>query len=163
MALRKREPTQAEATGRTPVEVLHPLDRFFDDWTDWMKGFGFPRPSWLERESPSERMIRVDEYQENGTLVIKAELPGIDPDSDVELTVSDSMLRISAERREEDRSEDEGYRRHEIRYGSFSRSLPLPAGVSEDDITARYTDGILEIRVPAPEGQPKKKIPISKK
>lgn len=162
MALRKREPAQVEETEKAPVEVVHPFDRLFEDWTGWLTNFPFHRPFWSDRPSLSAQMIRVDEYQEDGVLVVKAELPGIDPDEDVELTVSDSMLRIAAERREEDKTEHEGYRRHEIRSGSFSRTLPLPAGVSEADITAKYENGILEIRIPAPQAGAAKKIPIEK-
>jgi HSP20 family protein len=112
-----------------------------------------------------EDVIRVDEYQEGNELVVQAELPGIDPDRDVELIVSDGMLRINAQRRVEERDEGRGYLRHELRYGTFTRALPLPEGVSENDITASYRDGILEVRIPLPE-QPKpeepKKISINK-
>jgi HSP20 family protein len=112
-----------------------------------------------------EDVIRVDEYQEGNELVVQAELPGIDPDRDVELIVSDGMLRINAQRRVEERDEGRGYLRHELRYGTFTRTLPLPESVSENDITASYRDGILEVRIPLPE-QPKpeepKKISINK-
>jgi HSP20 family protein len=103
-------------------------------------------PRWREAGD----LIRVEEFREDGTLVIRADLPGIDPDKDVELTVSDGMLHIGAERREEEKREEKGYLRHEVRYGSLSRSLPLPEGVTEDDITATYEAGVLEIRVPEP-------------
>ena len=94
--------------------------------------------------------------------MVRAELPGIDPDKDVELTVSDGMLRIDAERREEEKTEEKGYVRQELRYGSFARTLPLPMGVTESDITASYKDGILEVRIPAPAPEPTKRISISK-
>jgi len=81
-------------------------------------------------------LIRVEEYREDRTLVIRADLPGIDPDTDVELTVSDGMLHIEAERREEEKKDGKGYVRQELRYGSLSRSLPLPEGVTEADIAA---------------------------
>ena len=97
--------------------------------------------------------------------VIRAELPGIDPDKDVELTVIDGILRINAERRVESKTEDKGYLRHELHYGSLTRTLPLPDGIKEADITASYKNGILEIRVPVleqpPEREPKK-IAITK-
>ena len=149
--LLKREPK--------PVDVVDRFDRMFDDW---MKGLPFRRPMLFGREWATEQIIRVDEYRENGNLVIRAELPGIDPDKDVELTVSDSMLHIEAERREEEKVEEKGYMRHEIRSGSFTRTLPLPEGVSEADVTASYQDGILEIRIPSPAPEPAKKIAISK-
>ena len=134
------------------------LDRMFDEWfrTMPMRRFGF--------DVPGEELIRVDEYRDEGTQVIRAELPGIDPDKDVELTVTGGMLRIEAQRRVEEKSEDKGYTRHELRYGSFTRTLPLPEGASEDDITATYKDGILEVRVPIAEpAQPEPtKISIAK-
>ena len=73
--------------------------------------------------------------------MVRADLPGIDPEKDVELTVSDGMLHIRAERREEEKREEKGYLRQELRYGSLSRTLPLPEGVTESDITATYKDG----------------------
>jgi len=71
------------------------------------------------------------------------------------------MLRIEAERREEEETEEKGYVRHELSYGSFTRTLPLPEGVTESDITASYKDGILEIRIPGAEPEPATKISIS--
>jgi HSP20 family protein len=128
--------------------------------------FGELMRSMPMRTALVEDVIRVDEYQEGNTLVVRGELPGIDPDQDVELIVDDGMLRINAQRRVEESAEDRGYLRHELRYGTFTRILPLPEGVSENDITASYQDGILEIRIPLPEQpeQPEqpKKISINK-
>lgn len=64
------------------------------------------------------------------------------------------MLRINAQRRVEEMTEDKGYTRHKLRYGSFSRSLPLPDGASESDISATYKNGTLEIRIPVAEPPP---------
>jgi HSP20 family protein len=124
------------------------MDRIFDEW---MRSLPIRRPFGLAWDWPGEDLIRVDEYRDGDTEVIRAELPGIDPAKDVELTVAYGMLRITAERRVEERTEDKGYLRNELRYGSMSRTLPLPDGVSESDITATYRDGILEIRIPVPE------------
>lgn len=151
---RRREAVEPVAT----PETVDLFDRMFDDW---MSMWPFRRPALLARWMP-ENLIKVDEYREDGTLVVRAELPGIDPDEDVELTVTDGMLHIEAERSEEEKTEERGYLRRELRYGSFARSLPLPEGVTEDDVTASYKDGILEIRVPAPQPEPGKKIPVTK-
>jgi HSP20 family protein len=141
-----------------PVDVFDRFDRMFDEWT---KNLSARRPMLFGHELMTEDMIRVDEFHEDGTLVVRAELPGIDPEKDVELTVVDGMLRIEAERREEERVEEKGWLRHELRSGSFMRTLALPEGVSEDDVKATYKDGILEIRIPAPSPEPAKKIPIA--
>lgn len=150
-ALTKREPT-LERFG-----VFDLFDRMFDDW---VKVLPLHRPMFGRWST--EDMIHVDEFRENGTLVIRAELPGIDPNKDVELTVADGMLTIEAERHEDKQVEEKGYLRRELRHGSFTRTLPLPTKVTEADIKANYKDGILEIRVPAPKAVPTKKIPIAK-
>jgi HSP20 family protein len=140
------------------VEVFDRFDRMFDDW---MHELPFRWPVLTGRWTGAG-MIPVDEYQEEGALVVRAELPGIDPEKDVELTVSDHTLHIEAERREEEEVKEKGYLRHEVRCGSFSRTLPLPEGVTDADITASYKDGILEIRIPSPAVEEAKKIPIAK-
>jgi HSP20 family protein len=150
----KQEPKEVE-----PVDVFHRFDRMFDDWT---KMLPFRRPTFFGREWLPEEMIRVDEFRENEALVVRAEVPGIDPETDVEITVSDGMLKIEAERREEKKTEKKGSVRQELRYGSFSRSLRLPEGVNRSDITATYNNGILEIRIPSPAPVPATKIPIAR-
>ena len=135
---------------------LDPFERFF---AGLPTVFRWPGMVW-----PAEDLVRVDEYRENGTLVIRAEMAGIDPEKDVEITVSDGMLHIGAERREEKNVEGKDYFRRELRYGSFGRDLPLPEGVAESDVKANYKDGILEIRVPLPKGEAEKtptKIPVT--
>lgn len=127
------------------------------DWSD----FG----DWPERWSDlmSESRMKVEEYQEGDELVIRAELPGIDPEKDVELTVSDGMLRLKAERRHEEQVEDKAGYRSEFSYGSFSRTMPLAPGVGEEDVKASYRDGILEVRLPIDrEEAAARKIPISR-
>ena len=151
-AMTKREPT---------LERSGVFDRFDQMFDDWMKVLPLPRPMLFGRWL-AEDMIHVDEFRENGTVVIRAELPGIDPDKDVEVTVADGMLTIEAERHEDLTVEDKGYLRRELRHGSFTRTLPLPTKVTEADIKADYKDGILEIRVPAPKAAPAKKIRIGK-
>jgi HSP20 family protein len=150
--LMRREP-RGEA-----ADVFSRFDRMFEEWVRMMpfRAVGFPR--WRGAED----LIRVEEFREDGTLVIRADLPGIDPDKDVELTVSDGILHIEAERREEEKREEKGYVRQELRYGSLSRTLPLPEGVTEADITATYKAGVLEIRIPEPKREQAKKIAISK-
>ncbi|MCW0212136.1 MAG: Hsp20/alpha crystallin family protein [Pseudonocardia sp.] len=132
---------------RPDVSPLGRMDKLFDEW---FRSLPMRRPFGLAWDMPGEDLIRVDEYRDGDTQVIKAELPGIDPAKDVQITAADGMLRIKAERRIEQDREDKGYTRHEIRYGSMTRSLPLPEDVAEGDISATYRDGILEIKVPVP-------------
>ena len=102
----------------------------------------------FDRTSSLEGRIRVEEELKDNAMVIRAELPGIDPDKDVEISVTEGMLRITAERRSETKEENEGRVHSEFHYGSYVRTLPLPKGASENDVKATYKDGILEVTVP---------------
>ena len=128
-----------------PFDVFGRFERLFDEWTRML-----PLRTPFESGWRYEDLIRVDEYREGADLVVRCELPGIDPDRDVELTVTDGMLHIQAQRREEEKLEEKGFVRRELRYGSLQRTLQLPEGVVESDIKAGYKDGVLEIRVPMP-------------
>lgn len=95
--------------------------------------------------------VRVEDYREGDRYVVRAELPGIDPEKDVEITVAGGMLTIRGQRREEQRDKH----RSEFRYGSFERRITLPPGIREEDVQAQYKDGILEVSFPI--GQPQDK------
>jgi len=156
--LMKHEPRTSE------TDVFDRFDRFDRLFDDWSRMLPFRRTLLpLATTWDVDEMIKVDEFRDNGALVVRAELPGIDPAKDVTLTVADGMLRIEAERHEHERTEDKGFVRQELRYGSFTRTLALPEGVSDKDVTASYEHGILEIRVAMPKAEPPKKIAIAKK
>ncbi|WP_028267027.1 Hsp20/alpha crystallin family protein [Arthrobacter sp. MA-N2] len=109
--------------------------------------------------------IRVEQLVEGTTLVVRAELPGIDPEKDVEITLGEGFLEIRAERQEKKEEKDKGSYRSEFRYGSFVRRIPLPDSVQQDDISASYKDGVLEVRAPIPEkvqSSSARKIPITR-
>ena len=142
---------------REAGDVFARFDRMFEEWTRMMRFRTVAFPRWRE----AGELILVEEFREEGALVIHADLPGIDPEKDVELTVSDGMLHIEAERRAEEKREEKGYVRQELRYGALSRSLALPEGVTGADITATYEAGVLEIRIPEPKREPARKIAIS--
>jgi HSP20 family molecular chaperone IbpA len=91
--------------------------------------------------------FRVEDYTEDGTYTIRAELPDLDPEKDVEVTVESGMLTIHAEHREETKQD----RHTEFKYGSLTRTVTLPAGADPDQITASYDKGILKVTVPVPE------------
>lgn len=129
-----------------------PLTELFD----WIES-GWPGMGELRRESA--HMMRIEDRLDDGKYVIRAELPGIDPEKDVEISVSDGVLTISAERREE--VSEKG--RSEFHYGSFVRRVTLPTGYKEDELSAHYNDGILEVDVPLEESKPTARmIPIAR-
>lgn len=94
--------------------------------------------------------LRVQEFMDGDMMVVRAELPDIDPDKDVELTVADGVLHIEARHEQRSKQTDKDGYRSELRYGSFVRNVPLPPDAKIEDITATYTDGMLEIRAPLP-------------
>lgn len=106
---------------------------------------------WLEAEVPfgMKRIglmpsVAIEDYVDGDTYVVRAELPGIDPAVDATVTVENNILTIRGERQESKQDK----RIREIQYGSFSRSVRVPAGTEADDIKATYRDGVLEVRVP---------------
>jgi HSP20 family protein len=129
-------------------------------------GFGWPEQwrRWFDREVVPEGWLRVEEVHEDGTLVVRVELPGVDPDKDIDVSVAEGMLHISAKREERTEHKDKASYRSEFRYGEFSRDLVLPTGVDKDAVKAEYKDGILEVQIPWPV-EPKatsSKVPISR-
>lgn len=109
----------------------------FPDLVEW-----FEEP-FLTLRPYLAQPIRVEDYTEGDHYMVRAELAGIDPEKDVEVTIGAGYLTIHAERH----NKTEGKHRSEFRYGAFTRSLPLPPNVNEDDIKATYHDGILTIAV----------------
>jgi HSP20 family protein len=95
--------------------------------------------------------LRVEEFVDDGTQVVRVELPGVDPDKDVDISVVNGVLRISAKREEREEHKEKGSYRSEFRYGTFLREVALPEGCREEDITAAYKDGVLEVRAPVGE------------
>ncbi len=126
-----------------PFEELrsmqHDMDRLFD--------------RFLGAEVSSERtmlwMPSVESFTKDNQLVFRAELPGVDP-KDLDVSITERELVIKGERKAEKGSKEENYLYREISYGSFERRFVLPEGVKTDDLKARFSNGILEITVPAP-------------
>jgi len=117
----------------------------FPGLADWLESPWAGPPQFTAAQS-----FRVEEVARDSRHVIRAELPGLDPDRDIEVTVEGMTLTIHAERRQE----DSGPYRSEFRYGSLTRLVKLPVKVDAKDVTARYEKGVLEVSVPAREVRP---------
>jgi HSP20 family protein len=115
---------------------------------EWPAWFGRPFGDLSGLWTSLDETLKVEEYDADGQHVVRAEMPGIDPDKDVDITIADGRLHLRADRRSETKTEDTKGYRTEFWYGSFERTLRLPTGATEADVTATYTDGILEVRVP---------------
>jgi HSP20 family protein len=107
------------------------------DIFDWFEmPFLAPRPV-------AAQAMRMEEHLADHRYVARAELPGVDPEKDIEVTVAKGILTIRAERHEE----MEGKHRSEFRYGTFTRHIALPVNAEADDIQATYERGILEVSI----------------
>jgi HSP20 family protein len=111
----------------------------------------------------------MDVITKGDDLIVKLELPGMDVEKDVEITVDGDLLHISGKRTVDREEERGGYHVHEMRYGTFSRTFPLPDGVDAEAVTAAYKDGILEVTIAGgakqmeqPEAPPSRRIAITK-
>ena len=94
----------------------------------------------------------VDVIREEDRIVVRADVPGMKPD-EIDVQFEDGVLMVSGKHEEEKEEKDKDYVRRERRFGSFSRSMALPEGVSADDIDATCKDGVLEVTVPIPKRQ----------
>lgn len=120
----------------------------------------FPE-SWID--SLGEAAIRVEEYEDDNQLIVRAEIPGVNPEEDIEISLTEGMLRIMVQRKKESRHESKRHYRSEFQYGSFVRTIALPAGATDQDVKAKYRDGVLEVKIPLSGSQAKtKKINIQK-
>ena len=101
----------------------------------------------------------VDVTETENEIVLSFDLPGLSQD-DIAIELEDNVLTVSGQRERKHEQKGDNYYRFERRFGSFARSVALPAGVSEEQIAANYENGVLEIRVPKPEEQRRKRIQI---
>ena len=137
----EREPNRKPATIRTPRDIAEQL------WEAWpFSGVQLP---WQELTGAAAP-IRVEEVRDGDQLVVRAEVPGVDPEKDIDVSIDDDVLTIRARREERHEDKQTDNYRSEFRYGSFERRLRLPRGTSGDVVNATYRDGVLEVRLPAP-------------
>lgn len=143
-----RWPSAQDGAGRNPSQFAGSNGRPFEP-------AGRPAPVLVEE-------VSVDEYVDQEALVVRAQLPGADPDRDIEVFVAGGVLHIRA-----GHEQSEGTRLQSgQRYRTFARNLPLPEGVTDEDIKVSFRDGVLEVRTPLP-GVPgthaaEKRLPISR-
>jgi HSP20 family protein len=102
----------------------------------------------------------VDIYEQDGNIVLKAEVPGMDP-KDVDIRVENNVLTLRGERKLDTEVKKENYHRVERTYGTFTRSFTLPTVVDTEKIKADYRDGVLRVSLPTKEEAKPKQIAIS--
>jgi HSP20 family protein len=157
----KEKETKAVAPWR-PFMGLTSWEREMDRMMDDLFGRRM-RPWWPSiwpRAGDGEFITpMVDVYEEKDDIVVKAELPGLGKD-DVEVNISESELTLKGEKKKEETIDEENYYRCERSYGTFLRSVDLPADVQADKVKASFKNGVLEIRMPKTEEAKTKEIKI---
>lgn len=116
-------------------EMNRMFDRFFGGWD--LSEYGSATGAWMPPIDLSETADKI---------IIKAEIPGIDP-KEIDISIQGDTLTIKGEKKEEKEEKGKNYYRMERRYGSFSRSIDLPASVDTNKVSAEYKNGILEINL----------------
>jgi len=134
---------------------LRELDRFRRDFDDLFDRFLGGR---LTRQ-PQSSGPALESFVDNGKLVVRADLPGIDP-KDVEITATGDQLTIRGKREQRHEEKGRDFLHREVAYGTFERVVKLPGGVNPDEIKASYNSGVLELTVPLPEQARTRKVPI---
>jgi HSP20 family molecular chaperone IbpA len=108
--------------------------------------------AWFDTDFPirAGHVIPIEDTLSDTQYVLRAELPGLQPDKDIKVTVENGILTVHAERQEQQHVRG----RSEFRYGLLQRAVRLPASADTDHVTARYQHGILEVTVPLTAPQP---------
>lgn len=129
--------------GRGFWDPLSEVNRLFDD----MFGGLARRPGGRQLGAEASQWSpALDVLSEDGDILVRAELPGVKPE-DVDTTLERGVLTISGQRQAEQERRGAGYYVRERRHGSFRRSMQLPEGVDENSISARFENGVLEVRI----------------
>lgn len=154
-----------EIVKTVPARALSPFEEMERRFEDLLRRpFSLMEPSWwprLRMPEMEEVSPKVDIFEEGDNFVVKAEIPGMKKE-DIEVNLTDDMVTISGEKKQEEKVEKKDYYRLERSYGSFTRSFRLPKEVQTDKAKATFKDGVLEVKVPKTEEAKKKekKVPV---
>lgn len=154
-----------ESKAVTPRRSIMDLGRWERDMDRMMEDFfgRRTRPWWPERWFRADELERrvplVDVFEDKDEIVVKAEIPGMDKDN-IEVNLTDHTLTIKGEKKKEEEIKEENYYRAERSYGSFIRTVELPAEVHTDKVKANFKNGVLEVRMPKTEAAKAKEIKV---
>ena len=137
---------------RDIISLRERMDKLFEDSLS-----RFRTPD--EETMPTFWSPAVDIYETDEHIVLKAELPGVDR-KEVSVEVKDNTLLLKGERKREKELKEENFHRIERSYGTFMRSFSLPVTVKQDEVKARFKDGILEVTLPKAEVAKPKQVKV---
>jgi HSP20 family protein len=148
-----------ELTRRSPFGSMFQIHRELEDLLTRVLGHdALPAPYRGEAE-PVAWWPAVESYAKDGSLHVRVALPGVDA-KDVEVTVSDDYLTIRGERKSKTEEKDGGRYVREFAYGTFERTLALPEGIDAGTVVAKFSNGMLDLTIPAPVAVVPKKVEI---
>ena len=141
--------------------LASPLGSDFEDLFDRFTRTFDLAPAWNGEEFQAGLTPRVDVQESEKEYVVNAELPGI-AEGDIDVQLSDDVLTISGEKKQEKEDKDKNYHRVERVYGQFQRQIALPSGQADESKTeASFKNGVLTVKIPKrAEKQNVKKIPV---
>jgi len=131
----------------------------FADLPDLRGGIDRILNDWFEGRGRA-RVPEVDVVRDDGHLIVRADLPGIEPE-EVKIEIENGMLTVSGQHEDSSEEKRGDYLRRERRTGSFMRTLPLPQGVEPKEVTATTKDGVVEVTIPLPPAATKEKVTIT--
>lgn len=144
------------------MRTLAPWSRFGSLGKDMERLFdrmGMPEWDLPEMRTLGEFTPTLDFSESNDAFVVKAEIPGIDP-QDISVSLENQMLMIKGEKKHEKEQKDEQYYRMERSYGAFARTVRLPAAVDGSKVTAGFKNGLLTVTLPKAPGAKGSTIPV---
>ncbi len=157
-----RWPSLLAGSPASPWELMR---RMSEEMNQLFESLGAARTA-PGRSGPSDFGIaapmlvpEIEVEQRGSDLVVRADLPGLKAD-EINVSVDRGRLTISGERRQENREEREGFIRSEVSYGTFYRTIPLPEGADESQVTATFRNGVLEITIPVSEREQGRKVQV---
>lgn len=148
--LTRWQPIRELASMRNDMDRM--MERFFEE------PFFANAPTWSQRNGGAWNLA-LDVAEDADHYTVKASVPGINPD-DIEITLTDNVLTIRGETKAENEAKETNWHVRERRYGSFMRSVTLPAPVEADKVEATNEHGVLTLRLPKAEAVKPKKIAI---
>ncbi len=106
-------------------------------------------------EIPAAEISETDD-----TIYLKLEIPGMEA-KDLDIEATEDTITISGERKSESKTEEKGFTKSEFYYGKFHRVIPLPVSIQNNNVTAEYKDGILNLTLPKSDGEKQKVVKVN--
>jgi len=146
---------------KAPFATLRDVERLFEDFLErgWRNPFRAEWPKWPDLSKLSVQAPAVDVVDREKEVVVRAQLPGFKK-SDLDVSIAERTLTIKGSTREEQKEEKDNYFHQEIRTGSFSRSVLLPADVDAGKAQATFKDGVLELTLPKRRVAKQQQVPV---